>query len=70
VSTSIALSGRVSRAYLVHQSRTVLVGESLIELSGRVPWWNVDGDTMTTYDTREILFTNVPQEDSEGRSLG
>lgn len=41
------------------------VGESLIELSGRLPWWNVDGDTMTTHDTHKILFTNVPQEDSD-----
>jgi len=41
------------------------VGESLIQLSGRVPWWNVDGGTMTTFNTREILFTDVPQEDSE-----
>jgi pimeloyl-ACP methyl ester carboxylesterase len=41
------------------------VGESLIKLSGRVWWWNVDGETMTTRNTREILFTNVPQEDSD-----
>lgn len=41
------------------------VGESLIELSGRLPWWNVDGDTMTTYNTHEILFTDVPQGDSD-----
>jgi pimeloyl-ACP methyl ester carboxylesterase len=41
------------------------VGESLIQLSGRLPWWNVDGDTMTTFDTREILFTDVPHEDAD-----
>lgn len=41
------------------------VGESLIELSGRLPWWNVDGVTMTTHNTHEILFTNVPLDDSD-----
>jgi pimeloyl-ACP methyl ester carboxylesterase len=41
------------------------IGESLIQLSGRLWWWNVEGDTMTTYDPHEILFTNVPQEDSD-----
>jgi pimeloyl-ACP methyl ester carboxylesterase len=41
------------------------VGESLIQLSGTLPWWNVNGDTMTTHNTHEILFTNVPQEDSD-----
>ena len=41
------------------------VGESLIQLSGRLPWWNVDGDTMTTHNTHEILFTDVPQADSD-----
>jgi pimeloyl-ACP methyl ester carboxylesterase len=40
-------------------------GESLIQLSGRLWWWNVEGDTMTTRNTREILFTNVPQEESD-----
>jgi pimeloyl-ACP methyl ester carboxylesterase len=41
------------------------VGESLIQLSGELWWWNVDGDTMTTHDAREILFTEVPREDAD-----
>ena len=39
------------------------VDESLIQLSGKVPWWNIDGDTMTTHDTHEILFTDVPLDE-------
>ncbi len=41
------------------------IGESLIQLSGAVPWWNVEGDTMTTHNTHEILFTNLPAEDAD-----
>ncbi|ORW44679.1 hypothetical protein AWB89_16625 [Mycobacterium paraense] len=41
------------------------IGESLIQLSGRLWWWNVDGDTMTAHDAEEILFTNVPREDAD-----
>jgi len=41
------------------------VGESLIQLVGRCPWWSIDGDAITTHNTHEILFTAVPQEDSD-----
>lgn len=40
------------------------VGESVLQLSGHLPWWNVDGDTMTTHDTQEILFTDVAQDEA------
>jgi pimeloyl-ACP methyl ester carboxylesterase len=40
-------------------------GQSLIQLSGTVPWWDVDGDTITTHDTRDVLFTAVPPEDAD-----
>jgi hypothetical protein len=39
------------------------VGECLTDLCGTPAWWNVDGDTMTPHNPREILFTEVPQED-------
>jgi pimeloyl-ACP methyl ester carboxylesterase len=41
------------------------VGETLVKLSGILPWWNVEGDTMTPHNPREILFTAVPQEESD-----
>jgi pimeloyl-ACP methyl ester carboxylesterase len=41
------------------------VGESLTDLCGTPAWWNVDGDTMTPHNAREILFTDVPQEESD-----
>jgi pimeloyl-ACP methyl ester carboxylesterase len=61
-----AAGGLTNVQHIVYVCGFVLdIGESLIQLSGRVPWWNVDGDTMTTHDTREVLFTGVPQEDSD-----
>jgi pimeloyl-ACP methyl ester carboxylesterase len=61
-----AAAGLTNVQHIVYVCGFVLdIGESLIQLSGRVPWWNVDGDTMTTHDTRELLFTAVPQEDSD-----
>lgn len=41
------------------------VGECLTDLCGTPAWWNVDGDTMTADNPREILFTDVPQEDAD-----
>ena len=61
-----AAAGLPNVRHIVYVCGFVLdIGESLIELSGRVPWWNVDGDTMTARDTREILFNGVPQEESD-----
>jgi pimeloyl-ACP methyl ester carboxylesterase len=41
------------------------VGEALVKLTGILPWWNIEGDTMTTHNPRDILFTCVPLEDSD-----
>jgi hypothetical protein len=37
----------------------------LTDLCGTPEWWNIDGDTMTVNNPREILFTDVPQEDAD-----
>ncbi|WP_445165889.1 alpha/beta hydrolase [Mycolicibacterium sp. Dal123E01] len=61
-----AAAGLTNVQHIVYVCGFVLdIGESVIQLSGTVPWWNVDGDTMTTHDTREVLFTGVSQEDSD-----
>lgn len=41
------------------------VGEAVVKLSGILPWWNIECDWMTTHNPREILFTDVPQEDAD-----
>jgi pimeloyl-ACP methyl ester carboxylesterase len=41
------------------------IGECLTDLCGTPEWWNVDGNTMTANNPREILFTDVPQADSD-----
>jgi pimeloyl-ACP methyl ester carboxylesterase len=40
------------------------VGESLFALTGNLPWWQIDGDTVTTLGADELFFEDVPQEDS------
>jgi pimeloyl-ACP methyl ester carboxylesterase len=40
-------------------------GECMTDLCGTPEWWNIDGDTMTADNPREILFTDVPQADSD-----
>lgn len=41
------------------------VGECLTDLCGTPEWWSIDGDAMTADNPREILFTDVPQADSD-----
>ncbi|WP_081665341.1 alpha/beta hydrolase [Mycobacterium sp. UM_CSW] len=61
-----AAAGLSNVRHIVYVCAFVLdIGESLIELSGRVPWWKFEGDTTTPLDSREILFNDVPQEDSD-----
>ena len=61
-----AAAGLANVRHIVYVCAFVLdIGESLIDLSGRVAWWDVDGDTMTPIDSRDILFNDVSQEDSD-----